>query len=127
MPHFHSLFYISRTDPGKQDVDIKAVFRPPSLDKDLAILELKDIVALNQKVMLVKVSAERLRPGDTVTTLGWGLAFQRGQQNELLKVRLNVSEVDKGGSLTYTEVGSTVFSIPVDTCAGDSGGPLQAC
>ena len=79
---------------------------------------------LNKKVKLVKISNERPRPGDVVTTLGWGLAFHRGQPNELLKARLNVSDVDIQGGLDYTEVGSTSIGIPVDTCQGDSGGPL---
>ena len=117
---------ISRTDPGEQDIDIKAVFRPPSTEEDLAIVELKAAVILNMRVKLITVSKDRLKPRSIVTTLGWGLAFQRGQPNELLKARLNVSEVDLEGSLTYTEVGSDHLGIPVDACQGDSGGPLLA-
>ena len=126
---------ISRTDLEEHNVDIKAVFRPltnvdvidlrsESDQEDLAIVELDKAVILNERVKLVKVSQERLMPGDVVTTLGWGLAFQRGQPDELLKAQLNVSDVDLTGGLDYTEVGSNSIGIPVDTCSGDSGGPL---
>ena len=81
---------------------------------------------LDERAMVVKVSNERLNRGDIVTTVGWGLAFQSGQPDELLKAELTVSDVDRAGGLTYTKVGRTQLGIPVDTCAGDSGGPLLA-
>ena len=116
---------ISRTDLGEHDIDIKEVFRPPGRDQeDLAIVELKTAVILNKRVKLVPISEERPKPGDVMMTLGWGLAFQGGQPNELLKAQLNVSDVDIQGGLDYTEVGSNRIGIPVDTCQGDSGGPL---
>ena len=87
-------------------------------------MELQEAVKLDEKAQLVKVAKELLKVDDEVTALGWGIAFQQGQPAKLLSVRLNVSEVDPQLGLTYTAVGYN--RTPVDTCAGDSGGPLLA-
>ena len=83
---------------------------------------------LDEKAAVVKVATELLKMGDAVTALGWGIPFQprAGLPVKLVSVRLNVSKVDAREGLTYTVVGRNEIGIPVDTCAGDSGGPLLA-
>ena len=88
-------------------------------------MELEEAVKLDEKAQVVKVAEELLKVGDEVTALGWGIAFQQRQPDKLLSVQLNVSEVDPQQGLTYTAVGR-IRATPVDTCAGDSGGPLLA-
>ena len=117
--------HLALKDIGEQRIDIRSVHQPPFEGGDLAIVDLKEPVSLDERAQLVKVSAERLVKGDLVLTLGWGLAFQRGRPNVLLKAQLTVSEVDRTGDLTFTEVGDN-NGIPVDPCRGDSGGPLLA-
>ena len=80
---------------------------------------------LDEKAQVVKVAEELLKVGDEVTALGWGITFQQGQPDKLLSARLNVSWVDPQRGLTYTAVGR-IRATPIDTCAGDSGGPLLA-
>jgi hypothetical protein len=117
---------LTRRELGERNIDIAALHEPHGRDVDLAIVELSEEVLLDERAQVVKVSTRNLKREDIVTTVGWGLAFQSGQPDELLKADLTVSDVDAVGGFTYTEVGRTQLGIPVDTCAGDSGGPLLA-
>ena len=124
----HDIF---ETEAGEKDITILAIHRPQGLwapEGDLAIVELQEAVKLDEKAQIVKVANETLKVGDAVTALGWGIPFQprAGLPEKLLSVRLNVSKVYAREGLTYTAVGKTKQGIPVDTCAGDSGGPLLA-
>ena len=89
-------------------------------------MELQEAVKLDEKAQVVKMANETLKVGDEVTVLGWGLAFQDIQPDKLVSARLNVSDVDLELGLTFTAVRRNEFNITVDTCAGDSGGPLLA-
>ena len=101
-------------DIREKRIDIRAIHQPDFGDGDLAIVELEEPVSLDERAQLVKVSTERLKEGDLVLTLGWGLAFQRAEPDMLLKAQLRVSEVDRTGDLTFTEVGRNKLGIPID-------------
>ena len=86
--------------------------------------ELERPVALDNKAQVIAVSPEPLRPGDVVTTAGWGLSGITAHLSNVL--RRTDLEVSKGGEgdIINTKVGLTSKGVPIDTCEGDSGGPL---
>ena len=95
-----------------------------SNSSDLVVGELERPVVLDDKAQVINVSSLPLETGDLVTTAGWGLFGPTGHLSNVL--RRTELEVSVGGEeeIVKTKVGRTTSGIPVDTCSGDSGGPL---
>ena len=115
--------YVDSADDGEVKINILRIFEPPG-PSDLVIGELERAVALDSKAQVITVSPEPLRPGDLVTTAGWGLFGPTGHLSNVL--RRTELEVSKGGNgnIIRTKVGLSSKGVPIDTCEGDSGGPL---
>ena len=91
---------------------------------DLVVGKLERPVALDEKAKAVVVSSLPLETGDIVSTAGWGLFGPSGHlSNVLRRTDLEVSVRGKE-EIVKTKVGRCKTGIPVDTCSGDSGGPL---
>jgi len=86
--------------------------------------ELERPVALDNKAQLVVVASDTLKSGDLVTTAGWGLYGPTGHLSNVLRRSDLVVSVGGENEIVKTEIGETKSGIPIDTCAGDSGGPL---
>lgn len=110
-------------DPGEVRINIVGIYGP-SNSSDLVVGELERPVVLDSKAQVVVVSSLPLEEGDLVTTAGWGLFGPTGHLSNVL--RRTDLEVSVGGpnEIVKTKVGRTISGIPVDTCSGDSGGPL---
>ena len=117
--------FIDASDPGEVRINIVSIYAPPSSNpSDLVVGELERPVVLDSKAQVVAVSPLPLETGDAVTTAGWGLFGPTGHLSNVL--RRTDLEVSVGGEeeIVKTKVGRTSSGIPIDTCSGDSGGPL---
>ena len=115
--------FVDSADPGEVRINIVSIYGA-SDSSDLVVGELERPVALDSKAQVVVVSSKPLESGDLVTTAGWGLFGPTGHLSNVL--RRTELEVSVGGEeeIVKTKVGRTRSGIPVDTCSGDSGGPL---
>ena len=115
--------FVDSADPGEVRINIVSIYGP-SNSSDLVVGELVRPVVLDSKAQVVVVSSLSLEEGDLVTTAGWGLFGPTGHLSNVL--RRTDLEVSVGGpnEIVKTKVGRTRSGIPVDTCSGDSGGPL---
>ena len=110
-------------DPGEVRINIVSIYGA-SDTSDLVVGELERPVVLDSKAQVVVVSSQPLKAGDLVTTAGWGLFGPTGHlSNVLRRTDLEVSVAGED-EIVKTKVGRTIAGIPVDTCSGDSGGPL---
>ena len=115
--------FVDSADPGEVRINIVSIYGA-SGTSDLVVGELERPVVLDSKAQVVVVSSEPLESGDLVTTAGWGLFGPTGHLSNVL--RRTDLEVSVGGeeNIVKTKVGKTRSGIPVDSCSGDSGGPL---
>ena len=115
--------FVDSADPGEVKINIVNIYGA-SNSSDLVVGELERPVVLDSKAQVVDVSSMPLQTGDDVTTAGWGLFGPTGHLSNVL--RRTDLEVSVGGKeeIVKTKVGRTSSGIPVDTCSGDSGGPL---
>ena len=114
-------------DVGQFRVSILEVFFKSGIS-DIAVIQLKEKVHehkdYDQGVPIVPVvlASEEPRPGDEVLTAGWGVTgYNKGPSEQLRKLKLNVTSVDK--LLVKTAVTNSNGTVS-DPCKGDSGGPL---
>jgi len=115
--------FVDSADLGEVRINIVSIYGA-SQSSDLVVGELERPVVLDSKAQVVVVSSEPLKSGDLVTTAGWGLFGPTGHlSNVLRRTDLEVS-VGGEGEIVKTKVGRSRSGIPVDTCSGDSGGPL---
>lgn len=98
---------------------------------DIALLELSRPVT--QRPMALATSQYLYTAGTTATILGWGSSKPSGrgfrdhlQQGAVHTVRGSVCRWTWGGIVTRLQVcaGTSRRELPVDSCSGDSGGPL---
>jgi len=115
--------FVDSADPGEVRINIVNIYGA-SDSSDLVVGELERPVVLDSKAQVVVVSSEPLESGDLVTTAGWGLFGPTGHLSNVL--RRTDLEVSVGGEeeIVKTKVSISRAGIPVDTCSGDSGGPL---
>ena len=115
--------FVDSSDPGEVKINIVSIYGA-SESSDLVVGELERPVVLDSKAQVVVVSSLPLESGDLVTTAGWGLFGPTGHLSNVL--RRTDLEVSVGGEeeIVKTKVGRSRSGIPVDTCSGDSGGPL---
>ena len=115
--------FVDSPDPGEVRINIVNIYGA-SNTSDLVVGELERPVVLDDKAQVINVSSLPLETGDLVTTAGWGLFGPTGHLSNVL--RRTELEVSVGGEeeIVKTKVGRTSSGIPVDTCSGDSGGPL---
>ena len=115
--------FVDSADPGEVRINIVSIYGA-SDSSDLVVGELERPVVLDSKAQVVVVSSQPLKAGDLVTTAGWGLFGPTGHlSNVLRRTDLEVSVAGED-EIVKTKVGRTIAGIPVDTCSGDSGGPL---
>ena len=114
--------FVDEKDPNEQRINLLKVH---NFEGDLAVIELAEPAVIDDITSrLVHISSEQLERGDIVRTAGWGFTDSKGGlSNVLVTTELEVSQ---GGSesLVETKVKRTKSGVPVDTCEGDSGGPL---
>ena len=115
--------FVDSPDPGEVRINIVNIYAA-SEGSDLAVGELERPVALDNKAQLVVVASDTLKSGDLVTTAGWGLYGPTGHLSNVLRRSDLVVSVGGENEIVKTEIGETKSGIPIDTCAGDSGGPL---
>ena len=112
---------------GQFRVSIVDVFLKPGRS-DLALVKLKDPVQnhpdynLGVPMSPVVLASRTTQPGDNVLTAGWGrTGYKQGPSKVLRKLDLKVTTVDDLWVFTGVTNDKGVL---VDTCEGDSGGPL---
>ena len=112
---------------GQFRVSIIDVFLKPGRS-DLALVKLKDPVqkhpdyALGTPIAPVILASEEPMPGELVLTAGWGrTGYKEGPSKQLRRLELEVTSVDD--LWVFTGVTNSRGQL-VDTCEGDSGGPL---
>ena len=126
--------YVSCRDLNREEHEI-GQFRISIVDaflkpgrSDLAVVKLKDPVQkhpdynLGVPISPVALASQGPQPGERVLTAGWGrTGYKEGPSKQLRRLDLKVTSVDDLWVLTgvTNERGELV-----DTCEGDSGGPL---
>ena len=112
---------------GQFRVSIIDVFLKPGRS-DLALVKLKDPVqqhpdyGLGPPIAPVILASEEPKPGELVLTAGWGrTGYKEGPSKQLRRLELEVTSVDD--LWVFTGVTNSRGQL-VDTCEGDSGGPL---
>ena len=116
--------YVNSLDPGEVRINIADIFPASEGTSDLVVVELEREVNLDENAKLIEISEKPLEPGDLTITAGWGFTGRRGPlSNVLRRTELKVS-VGGTAERIETEVGTTRTGQPIDTCGGDSGGPL---
>ncbi|CAD7004746.1 unnamed protein product [Ceratitis capitata] len=116
---------------------VRTVFIPPNYSKktnnyDVAILRLARPMR-GSRVQLVSLANDNLLPGQRLRVYGWGLRRERGESAEALRaatVRVirrakcnREYRQDGEGDLSRTMFCAAAEGL--DSCAGDSGGPLM--
>ena len=126
--------YVSCRDLNREEHEI-GQFRISIVDaywksgrSDLAVVKLKEPVQKHPDYNLgvpmapVALASQGPQPGESVLTAGWGrTGYKQGPSKQLRRLDLKVTSVDDLWVLTgvTNERGELV-----DTCEGDSGGPL---
>ena len=112
---------------GQFRVSIIDVFLKPGRS-DLALVKLKDPVhkhpdySLGPPITPVILASQEPKPGELVLTAGWGrTGYKEGPSKQLRRLELEVTSVDD--LWVFTGVTNSRGQL-VDTCEGDSGGPL---
>ena len=112
---------------GQFRVSIIDVFLKPGRS-DLALVKLKDPVhkhpdySLGPPITPVILASQEPKPGELVLTAGWGrTGYKEGPSKQLRRLELEVTSVDD--LWDFTGVTNSRGQL-VDTCEGDSGGPL---
>ena len=112
---------------GQFRVSIIDVFLKPGRS-DLALVKLKDPVhkhpdySLGPPIAPVILASQEPKPGELVLTAGWGrTGYKQGPSKQLRRLELKVTSVED--LWVFTGVTNSRGQL-VDTCEGDSGGPL---
>lgn len=135
-----------RDSEDRQERFVARVFRHPqynkrNVDNDIALLKLDQPLQLTTKVWpaCLPSQGEELEPQTNATILGWGVTLYLSQPNGkpqverddmLREARVPVVEFDEckqsyGDNLaTHHVVCAGYKEGQIDSCAGDSGGPL---
>ncbi|XP_076831785.1 complement factor D isoform X2 [Brachyhypopomus gauderio] len=130
----HSL---SQAEDTKQTFDIAAVYKHPAFnqedfDNDIALVKLNQAVTESDAVKPLdyqRAGGSDPKEGDTVDTAGWGSNFIGKRPDTLHEVTVDVIERYLCGRSDYYGAKFTSNMIcaarpRMDTCDGDSGGPL---
>ena len=126
--------YVSFRDLNREEHEI-GQFRVSIIDvylkpgrSDLALVKLKDPVqrhpnySLGAPIAPVSLSSREPAEGELVLTAGWGrTGYKEGPSKQLRRLELEVTSLDD--LWVYTGVINSRGEL-VDTCEGDSGGPL---
>ncbi|XP_065171084.1 serine protease snake-like [Atheta coriaria] len=134
----------SNTDDANiQDFDIIKLFvhpnyRAPSVYHDIALIELSKEAVIDNFVRPGCISADNNIPGEDLSATGWGVTSFNGEQADHLqevKLRLFTFESCQKAyaSMSKRRLANGIDDKSqvcagedhIDTCLGDSGGPLQ--
>ncbi len=105
-----------------------------TFDNDIALIELKTTIPLNEEQNIVylptnDLANELLRDGIVATVSGWGITEEGHSSSSLRKVEIEIISVQKcvrsyGKAITINMVCAGFDQGEKDACQGDSGGPL---
>ncbi|MCP4021890.1 MAG: serine protease [Desulfobacteraceae bacterium] len=124
------------TDTSGERIGVDRVVMHPdyntvSIDNDIALLHLSRATESEPLNLLYPENQDLAAPGTSAKILGWGVAsYPWGRrQNDLLEAEITIYSDELGQSIFgsgFTENMIVAGKIEggVDTCSGDSGGPL---
>ncbi|CAH2097516.1 unnamed protein product [Euphydryas editha] len=124
-----------RYDGGKK-YSVKKVVVHPDYNKyikynnDIAVIMLKTKLILNDRIKVIKMAKKGsvVKPGEIMTTMGYGMTENLNTSNTLLSVEVPyVGNRDCTSRINMTITGRMICAggvVGQDSCKGDSGGPL---